>query len=277
MVALCALLAMLATGIYLWRTPKIFAARVVVRVEQEPRKVITFEDVNQDDLKPAEALKTLEQVLTNRALLGRVVEANGLAKNPAFWRGPDGKPADAPPRSDLIDLLAGRVSVTLRRGTRLMDIAVEDRNPELARLLADSLIHEFIFRDIDERADVSKLAYKLLSEQAEELKVRLEKTDAEMQAYREKTHAVSLEDSQNIIAGKLRELNTKVTEAKGKRLDLESAVALIAAATPPAGGEPDPEKLLRIPAVTAAPELQDLRREINTTGCCSPASSGTPW
>ena len=34
--------------------------------------------------------------------------------------------------------LAGGVSVTLRRGTRLIDIAVEDRNPELGRQLADS-------------------------------------------------------------------------------------------------------------------------------------------
>lgn len=262
-IAACLLLAGLAAAAYLWRAPRIYAARVVVQVEQEPRKVITFEDVNQDDLKPTEALKTLEQVLTNRSLLRRVVESNQLADNPAFWRGPNGQPALAPAMTDLVDLLASRLGVSLRRGTRLIDIAVEDRDPELARKLADSLIQEFVFKDIDDHADVSKLAYQLLSRQAEELKVKLEKSDADLQAYREKTHAVSLEDSQNIIVGKLRELSTKVTEAKGKRLDLESAVALIGAAKAPGTAEPDPEKLLRIPAITATPEVVDLRKELN--------------
>src|SRR6267378_236206 len=72
------------TAAYLYRAPKIFAAKVVLQVEQEEQKVINIQSVQKEDLQSVEFLKTVEQTLQSRALLSRVVETNKLAKDPRF-------------------------------------------------------------------------------------------------------------------------------------------------------------------------------------------------
>ena len=262
-VALTTFLALAVAGVYLWRSPRFYAAQAVLEVEAEPRRVTNFEDPGADESKSAEALKTVEGVLTNRALLTRVVRANHLVDRPAFHGRLPGK-GPAPTETDLVDLLGYRVSVDLRRGSRLIDLTVQDRDPEEARRLAESLIGEFAAGELDNRADASKLAQNLLTKQAEELRAKLAASERDLQSYRERTNTVSLEETQNIIAGKLRDLNTKVTEAKARRIELESAISQLSAIPAVKGtGAKDLERLLQVPAVSAAPEVQDLRNQLN--------------
>src|SRR5712692_6679239 len=76
--ALCCLVAAFATAAYLLRTPKIFASKVVLQVEQEEAKIINIQRVQQ------EVLQTVEQTLQNRTLLERVIATNQLANDPGF-------------------------------------------------------------------------------------------------------------------------------------------------------------------------------------------------
>src|SRR5258708_35405047 len=101
------------TGAYLYRAPKIYAAKVVLQVEQEEQKVINIQAVQKEDLQSVEFLKTVEQTLQNRALFAQVIETNNLAKDPRF----------ASPLRDrqfsqdqLISRLASMVEVKLRKG-----------------------------------------------------------------------------------------------------------------------------------------------------------------
>ena len=263
-VALTTFLALAAAGFYLWKSPRFYAAHAVLEVEAEPRRVTNFEDPGADESKSAEALKTVEGVLTNRSLLTRVVRTNRLAERPEFHGRLPGQ-GPAPTETDLVDLLGSRVAVDLRRGTRLIDLTVQDRGPEEARRLAESLIEEFAAGELDDRAGASKLAQSLLTKQAEELRTKLAASERDLQSYRERTNTVSLEETQNIIAGKLRDLNTRVTEAKAKRLELESSISQLTAipAVKGSGGSKDLERLLKVPAVSAAPEVQDLRNQLN--------------
>ena len=257
------LLVLLATGVYLWRAPRFYAARATVQVEGEPRRVTNFDEVSAEDLRPAEALKTLEAVLTARPLLRSVAEANHLANQPGFS---ERKPGSPPPTLDeLADVLGHRVSVGLRRGTRLIDLTVEDRDPNLARQLAESLLAEFATQRLGESAGVSQLAQQVLTRQAEELRAKLEGSERELQNYREKTRAVSLEEGQNIIAGKLRDLNTKVTEAKSRRVELESSVTQVQAVLNKQSGRGKDvtAALVEVPAISTTPEVADLRRQLN--------------
>src|SRR5438093_13739594 len=82
LIALCFLLAAFGTGTHLMRAPKIYAAKVVLQVEQEDAKIINIQRIQQEDMQTLESLKTVEQVLQNRALLERVIEVNHLANDP---------------------------------------------------------------------------------------------------------------------------------------------------------------------------------------------------
>src|SRR5437667_3937883 len=72
------------TAAYLYRASKIYAAKVVLQVEQEEQKVINIQTVQKEDLQSLEFLKTVEQTLQSRALLGRVIDTNTLGANPRF-------------------------------------------------------------------------------------------------------------------------------------------------------------------------------------------------
>ncbi len=240
---------------YLIVTPKIYESRAVVLVEQAAQKIVNIQDINQEDYKAADALKTVEQSLLSQTLLLRVVKANGLDKDPEF----------APPKKDgspyLDTELAGRfsskVDVKLRKGTRLIDIMVDDKDPVRARQLAQSMVTEYEEQNFEQKAAVAKAANEALLQEADRLKEKLHQSELAVQKYREDHNAVSLEDKQNITVEKLKELNLRVTEAKGERLRLEADLAAIKQ-----GKARSPEELLLLPSVANLPNIAALRKEV---------------
>ncbi|HEX3446416.1 MAG TPA: Wzz/FepE/Etk N-terminal domain-containing protein, partial [Chthoniobacterales bacterium] len=252
LIILVVVLCLSAAVAYIMWAPKIYESFAAIQVQQEAQKVVNM-DINQDDYKATDALKTVEQSLLSQTLLLRVVKANGLDKDPEF--APPKKDGSAYTDVELAGLFMGKVSVLLRKGTRLIDVTVEDKDPERAQQLARSMIKEFESQNFEQQAAVAKAANESLIQEADRLKVKLHDSEQALQQYREQYHTVSLEDKQNIIVEKLKELNQKVTEAKGERLRLESDVATIKKVK-------DPEQLLLVPSVAALPVVAGLRQEL---------------
>ena len=254
-ITLLVVLTLFAGIAYLMVAPKIYESRAVIEVEQETPRVINIQDINPEDFKLPEVLKTVEQSLTSETLLLRVIKANGLDKDPLF----------APPKSDgsvymdseLVARFRPKVKATLRRGTRLIDITVEDTQPIRAQQLAQSMVKEFVERSFEQKLSVSETANDFLRQEADRLKAKLQNAEQAVQKYREDFKAVSLEDKQNIIVEKLKNLNLKVTDAKSDRLKLEADVAAIRA-----GNAKTPEELLLLPSVAALPVVVELRKEL---------------
>lgn len=241
--------------VYLIFTQKIYESRAVLQVEQADKKVVQMDDVREVNPSTLDFMNTVVQALTSRNILLAVVEQNKLRSNEYF----------APPRRDgrsytdieVADLLADKTTVKLRRLTRLVEITVEDRDPVLARDLAQSFVREFMRENFRQRMSASSLAGEFLRDEADKLKKKLEESELKLQRYKEENQAVSLEDKQNIIVEKLREINTKVTEAKGERLRLESDIEQVRDIDPA-----DTESLLRIRGVSEIPEVAETRTQL---------------
>jgi uncharacterized protein involved in exopolysaccharide biosynthesis len=124
----------------------------------------------------------------------------------------------------------------------------------MARDLAASIVKEFMRENFSQRASVNRVASEFLQEEAEKLKKKLEESEAKLQRYKEQNQAVSLEERQNIIVERLRELSTKVTSAKGERLRLESDIEQVRAA-----GPQNIDQLLRIASVSQIPQVAEHR------------------
>jgi capsular exopolysaccharide synthesis family protein len=253
LIILVAILCISAAIAYVMWVPKIYESYAVIQVQQEAQKVADIQGVNQEDYKNSDALKTVEQSLLSQTLLLRVVKANGLDKDPEF--APPKKDGSAYTDVELTGLFMGKLSVLLRRGTRLIDVTVEDEDPEQAQKLARSMVKEYEDQNFEQEAADAKRANQSLAQEADRLKEKLHKADEALQHYREQYNAVSLEDKQNITVQKLKELNQKVTEAKGERLRLEADVATIKKTK-------DPEQLLMVPSVAALPGVVALRQEL---------------
>jgi succinoglycan biosynthesis transport protein ExoP len=258
-VILVIILTLLAAIGYLIWAPKIYESRAVIEVAQETPRVNNIQDFNTADggveNKSPEVLKTIEQALLSETLLLRVVKANGLDKDPTF----------APPKKDgspyldteLVGRFEHKVNVKVRRATRLVDITVGDPDPKRAQQLATSMVKEFVNQSFEQELGLSETASDYLRAEADRLKGKLQTAEQAVQNFREQHNAVSLEDKQNIIVEKLKDLNLKVTEAKGERLRLEADVATIRQ-----GKAKTPDELLMLPSVAALPVVATLRQEL---------------
>ena len=237
--------------------PKLYVSRAVLLVEQQEQKVIGSDDLQTIKPEAEDYITTIVATITGDSLLIRVAKTAGLLDDPTFFKPkPDGQPYTD---IEIAYRMRGLVSATNRKLTRLIDIAVTDTNPERAKLIADTLLKEFLLQNIEQRMNVARVASDFLREEADKLKAKLEQSEQKLQRYKEEQNAVSLESNQNIIVGKLKELSAQVTEANGQRIRLESDIGALRN-TPP----DDIERMLQIPSVNAIPEVQALRGQIVT-------------
>ncbi|MCE9609381.1 MAG: polysaccharide biosynthesis tyrosine autokinase [Chthoniobacter sp.] len=234
-------------------SPKIYAAKTVIQVDQEEQRVVKIEGVRPEDLKAPEILKTYEQNILSSEVLLRVIQNHDLLSDPAFLPEANGNRSE----KVLVDALARHLTAKIRTETRLIDITVEHRSPVLARRIAELLVEEFGKWCSQTRREAGERASAFLLERAGELSERLAKSEKALQDYKEKHATVSLDERQNFMTEKLGQLNLRWTEAKSERLRLEAESAQLRTAE-----TKSPAELLAIPRIAGALQIGDLQKKI---------------
>jgi succinoglycan biosynthesis transport protein ExoP len=215
-------LAVLLTFAYIQRQPVLYAASAVVQIEQEEARVVKVEKFQAEDLRWMDALRTIEQTLKSRAVLERVVATLKLAQDHSFYSA-----SAEPTKEQLTSMLDRMVSVRLRKGTRLLDVMVTHPNPELAAKIANAVVTEFVALGYEQNSAVSEEATSFLSKEGRRLKLRMEEAEGALQQFRDRTKSVSLEERNDIVTARLRELNAKLTEANSAVLRLRAELAQV--------------------------------------------------
>ena len=299
-VVFCVLAGLFIALGYLARTPKIYQGHVTLEVDIAEQSIVPTDDaptrVRSMFLASQEALRTIEQNLVNRSLLARVIRSEGLADDngaallsgKAGAAAPRRKPAattdatDAtkeppysPTEEGLAGALSGMVKPVVRRGTRLIDLYVTNRDPAMAQRLAEAVGREYIRNSIERRASSTQDTLRYLLEEEERLKNNLKKSEAAVAEYKATTPdalqlggGAAATGSQTgagaggsggrggLVEDKLQDLNSKVMAAKSDRLRLESELKQIDLA-----GQ-DVDALLSVPSIANAPAVTDRRREL---------------
>ena len=242
---------------FLLREPKVYASRAVIQVEQEEAKVLgsKVEDVQSTQLAAADLMETLVESLTSNTVLIGVEQSLGLDKDPLITKDPLRLPwVPEKPDTELTvaDKLRTRITVTLRRDTRLIDIVAEHVNPERARDMAAGVVQSYLHLTFEQQFKTLSDATLFLQEEAAKLKTKLENSERELQSYKEQHNAVSLENNEDIITAKLKELNSKAIEAKNHRIQLESDIETLRKI--PAS---DTQRMLQIGSVTAISQVSE--------------------
>jgi polysaccharide biosynthesis transport protein len=259
-IALGVALAAGGTFAYLSVTPKTYTATCVVQLDQESQKTVTkataskVEESNSEDYRTVEALKTVEGALNSRSLMLRVVRKNRLEETPEFQVAPGAKKFTD---TDYADIMERKVEIKLRRGTRLIDIAVDDTDPKQAAKLAESIVTEYVRLNAEQKSEATRISNEALFTQADEIRKRLEKGELALQEYREKYATMSLEEKQNLTIEKLKELNKQLQEARSQRIKLEAELPLLKkAATLP------PDELLALDSVSKSRAIEEVTKMI---------------
>jgi polysaccharide biosynthesis transport protein len=239
------------------RQPRMFVSTGVLEVEAEEEKVLPSVDVQTVRPQETDYIPTIVANLVSDSLLVRVAKTAGLLDDPTFF--PPKETGEPYTETQIAERMRGTISVVNRKLTRLIDISAKDTDPERARLIATTLIKEFLAQNIEQRAQVARAASDFLRDESDKLKAKLQESDEKLQRYKEEHNAVSLENDQNIIVEKLKDLNKQVTEANNQRIRLEADMQLLRDIPPD-----DVQRLLEIPSVSAIVQVQNLRAEIVT-------------
>ena len=250
---------LLLGGGYVAYRSSVFEASATVQVQAENPSVLSTTDVATKDQEynQPEDLKTVELQLCAGGLIWRVIQSNKLDQKPDYF-----KPGLLRSilgmrfsQADMIRAFLKQVEVKARKGTRLIDITIgQKEDPIMAQALVRSLIDEFAKQNAEWRVNPSKEGDKFLVGEAERLKKNLETAEQALQEYREKNHAVSLEEKQNIVVERLKDLNSRVAKAQNDTLAIESDLAQL----DKIGRQP--ERLLSIGSIANAQSVLDVRK-----------------
>jgi polysaccharide biosynthesis transport protein len=255
LISLIVAVGVVGTWTWLQRQPNIYASTATILVEQAEPRVVEMQKVENEKPESPEFVLTAVQMLTGKELMYRAAKL--LSENKDFNRGLRKANGSKFTVDEIASTLSDRVTAKLRRLTRLIDVTAEDSDPRRAQIIAETVATEFLKQSYEQNASVSRGANEFLYREADQLKARLEQSEQKLQKYRELTQSTSLEDRQNIIVDKLKQINSQAAQAKEDRLRLESDLEQIKGIDPS-----DTEELLRIDSVARLPQVAEVRSQI---------------
>lgn len=126
--------------------------------------------------------------------------------------------------AERIEKLRGKIEVEEVRNTRLMNINVEDNDPQTARLIANSLADTYIQYESGTRLESSRKMLDWLSQQLYGMKKKVEDAEKAFLEFKEKENLFSIEGKQKINVQKIEEMNGGYIDARSKRLEVEAKI-----------------------------------------------------
>ena len=248
---------MILTASYLVATPKLFTAKVTVQVELHDQSEINLKNTYPDALTGLEQLNTIVGKFEGRPLLAAVLFQAGLISSNSLagittTAAMNHPVADDQAKADLklINAFEKHVKVALRRNTRLIDIAVTDRDPVQAAKLANLLVENYLKQDFSLKSTTGKTVSEFFKTEYDRLAQQVQKSEQELQDYAKSVGTVQLADPKN---EELTEYQRQLTVAKADAIRCQSAYdKSLAMGT-------NVDELLAYTAIASDPQIQSYQ------------------
>lgn len=208
------------------KAPDQFSATSTLLIKHHTGGVISRDRVDEIDMRSMEGLNTAAERIRRFELLERVASRMdvrslaGLMPPPVDWRpewlaslldgesaNPDGgeenpQATSAPPAPpQLAGFIASRMNVSVRRGTRLIDISFTHEVPEVAKALADAVAREFLADLAASASEGRTIQSDALVSQSEQARVRIQEAESALASYRRALEVhESLEAKENEVS-----------------------------------------------------------------------------
>ncbi|MBI2377102.1 MAG: polysaccharide biosynthesis tyrosine autokinase [Deltaproteobacteria bacterium] len=263
LILFCALTLGGAVAFGTMRQPKIYAASAEITVEPRLQEVMN-ENMTLDDIASQEKgafLNTQYETIESRAVLRRVAAQLNLTKDEGFLRDHGLNPND---KERLLDSSADAISRSLtvapNKKSRIVKLTVEDRDPNRAARIANSIAQVYIDYSLERRLEDTRGASRWLDEQVEEYAKRLERAEHALFDFKKSYSlvSVSLEDRKNITAASLQTLTNRLVQSQATLLELEAKKRTLMELK----SNPDAD-ILAAPRIAGNQAVTAIRREQN--------------
>lgn len=232
--------AILGTGgglYYLSKATRIYGASSLLLVKQQSYSLLDKSEQQDLDMRSTEALNTVAEQLRRRSLMVQVAgnndlrRADGLMTPPvqwvpswlSTWLGLDPPVAvvPVPPAEELAALLSGKLEISVKRATRLIEVRARHARPQVAKQLADLVALEYIREITESRSDGRTSSISVLRAESERVRADLQAARKTLGGYEQalKMHAALelLDEESSRLARRYLPKHPKMIEATMRR------------------------------------------------------------
>jgi len=245
----CLLIVFTTVAIGTLKKKPIYEGKVLIEINPEQPNVLNFQEVLQLTSVDIESYReTQYKVLQSRTLAEHVIDDLKLCRYPEFYKGsllfgliqvvPDKIPSasdpEPPDRSmdayrNTVRHFIDNIDVSPVRRSNLVELSFYSENAELAARIANQLSTDYIDQNLQVKWDEANKASEWLSGKLVGLKAKLEKSDDALQSYARANSIIFVEEKQNLVNERLKQLQEEYTKAQALRFQKESLYNLVQA------------------------------------------------
>lgn len=131
-------------------------------------------------------------------------------------------------RSDAIaSIIQSGLSIKPVRNTKIVNITYNDKNPLMAKLIANGVVQAYMDEILEIKLATSNYTLQWMTKKSEEERVKLQKAETKLQKYMRDNDLVTIEDKLAIYPQKLSSISAQLLQAQTERKEMGSLVKKI--------------------------------------------------
>jgi capsular exopolysaccharide synthesis family protein len=230
----------------------VYRAQVLLEIQKENPDIPTIKELYELETVSDEYLRTQYSILASESLARRAIDQLHLETLHEFnsrrwWQlwpetrkppttqtftvGPAPQVRDRELSQRVLERFQDRLTIDPVTRSRLVAVRFDSHNPELAARVVDTLAEDYVEQSLEARWQATQKAAEWLSQQLVGVKVKLEKSEDELQSYARHNGLVFLETdkgtSQNVANERLQQLQEQLTKAQSERFEKEALYRLV--------------------------------------------------
>ena len=243
---------------------KVYQAKAQVLIEPSLPKVLSdgmaMDNLSEEARQERAFNNTQYKTITNRKVLTDVARRLKLTEDPAYLEATGITTTDPDARlRATVGKLAAAIKVEPEGRSRIVNLYVEDGDPERAARMANALGDAYIDFALESRLENTRRASQWLDRQVAEFAERIENKEAQLNRFQQENQlvSVSLEDRQNMISASLTMLNERLLQNQAEIIEKQAERKVVDALQ--SSDEPSTDS---IPMVQKSLVIQDLKSSL---------------
>ena len=132
------------------------------------------------------------------------------------------KPDESTDESALVSGFLDRVQVAPVTDSKLVDVYFVSTNAPFSATAVNALVDEYVVQNLEVRMEGTQSMLDWLEKEVASQQAKVEQSERELAAYRDRENAMSLDEKNNIVLSRLNSLNESVLKARTTRIEKES-------------------------------------------------------
>ncbi len=271
----CLVTVVALTALQVFTTTPMYRSTGTLQIDPEGDNVLPYQQVasTPQQFLRGEYLTTQSAKLKTRSLAQRVVRrldmtdderwdetvSRGVLVEGAAWvrgllrrlAGGGSSGSDEVSEATRVDQLLAELAVSPVRSTRLVNVSFTCPDPALSATVVDAFAEEFIEQHLESKFEATSRATEFLQDQLEDLKLRVEESEAELLDYARSKNIVNYDERESLGRKRLADLSDELTTVQTELIELEARAR---AAELAQNG---------LPEILKTPALRDLEQRLS--------------